>query len=89
MKRAWVKLKTETETKRKMLSKLKQIPCGPAMLSWWKLYRDPPKTLRGGSPGGLRGSPGVSGGSPGGLRTISAGTTLLVHTVHNTNRYLF
>ena len=24
----------------------------------------------------------VSGGSPGGLRTISAGTTLLVHTVH-------
>ena len=30
------------------------VPCGPAMLSRRKLSGDPPETLRGGSPGGLR-----------------------------------
>ena len=43
----------------------KNVPCGSAMLSQQKLSRNPLQC----------------GGSPGGLRTISAETTLLSHTV--------
>ena len=60
------------------------LPCGPAMLSRLKLSGDLPHKI---NMAEITSDLAKKSGDPpspgGGLRTISAGTTLLVHTVMN------